>query len=433
MCGNYEVFEDRVTQRGRKIQLNVIVLPAQTQPREPDAVFAIAGGPGASTVESGGGVARFFVNKRDVVLVDQRGTGGSNRLDCDLYGGVAGSFEKPFFIDKLKRCRQELENIADLRQYTTSIAMDDLDDVRAALGYDRINVFGGSYGSTAALEYLRRHPDHVRTVIVEAVVPPSYKLPLGFARAIQQSLDGLFADCAADKACQAAFPKLRDEFEAVLQRLATTPAIFKLGPPTLSEPVSAKLSREMFVDFLRRILYSPVGESLLPAAIHSAYHGDFEPYARLCYQFSIRSQNQFAMGMWMSVTCGEDVPFITDAEMARETKGTYLGDFRVRAQREMCTTWPRPNVPASFTDPVRSDRPVLLISGDHDPASPPRYAAEAAKYLTNSRHIVVHNAAHGAGGPCVTGLMRQFVERGSAAGLDASCVDQIQPPAFNIP
>ena len=433
MCGTYEVWENRQTQRGRKIKLNLMVIPTRAEKPEPDAVFDIQGGPGASTVQSGGGIAQVLIDKRDLVLVDQRGTGGSNRLDCDANGGIAASFERLFVLENLKACRERLEKIADLRQYTTSIAMDDLDEVRAALGYDRINVEGGSYGSTASLEYLRRHADHVRTVIVQGVVPPSYKLPLGFAPSVQQSLQAMFADCSADETCRTAFPKLREEFDAVLERLAKTPAAFTLGPPTVTQPVQAKVGRDMFVDFLRRILYSPRGEGMLPSAIHAAFKGNLEPYAALCYNFSIRSQESFAMGMWMSVTCSEDVPFITDAEVQRETKGTYMGDFRVRGQREVCTTWPAADVPRTFTDPVRSDRPVLLFSGAHDPAAPPRYAAEAVKYLPNSRHIVIRNAAHGAGGPCVIGLIKRFVDQGSAAGLDASCVEQIKPPAFKTP
>jgi pimeloyl-ACP methyl ester carboxylesterase len=435
MCGRYEVFEDRLAGSGRKIKLNLMVLPATDEKHEPDPVFLIDGGPGDSAVQDLPEFGELFRTKRDVVLIDQRGAGGSNHLGCDFNSGLATSFARIVPLDRVKPCVKELEKIADLRFYTTSIAMDDLDEVRAALGYDRINVWGGSYGSTAALDYLRRHGNHVRTITVEGVIPTGYRAPLPFPSTIQRSMEGVFDRCATDEKCRAAFPRLRDEFQAVLGRLGKAPVIFTFttGPASMKEPVEITLTRDMFTDFLRRILYSPLAIAMVPSAIHSAYDGDFEPYALLCYRLSIRpNQDSVAFGLYHSIICSESVPFITDEEVVLATEKTWVGDSRIRIQREVCSAWPRATVPRSFIDLVRSDKPVLLISGDLDPAAQPEYAAAAATYLTNSRHVVVHNASHSLSSTCTSGPVVQFIDSGSAEGLDTSCVDKIKLPPFKL-
>jgi pimeloyl-ACP methyl ester carboxylesterase len=301
------------------------------------------------------------------------------------------------------------------------------------LGYGQINVFGGSYGTTAALDYLRRHPDHVRTITVDGVVPPSFRVPLPFPHTVQKSMQDVFERCAANDKCHAAYPHLQDEFEAVLERLGKAPITFRFAsPPSLKQPVEVTLTRDMFADFLRRILYALPGISLMPAAIHSAYNGDFALYARMCYELSIRSQNDDTLGMYFSILCNESFPFISDDEVARISKGSYTGDFRIRAQREMCVGWPNANTSKSFVEPVRSDKPVLLLSGELDPAAQPEYAAEAAKYLSHNKHIIVRNGSHGQFAPCITKIMVQFLDAGSTGGLDTSCVDQIPMPVFKL-
>jgi pimeloyl-ACP methyl ester carboxylesterase len=433
VCGSYEVFEDRTARSGRKLKLNLMVLPATADKPEPDPVFLIGGGPGESAVQDEAGFGTLFQKNRDVVLIDQRGAGGSNRLACDIDEGVSAAFSRILPLEKLRRCRDELEKVADLRMYTTSIAMDDLDEVRGALGYGQINVIGGSYGTTAALDYLRRHPDHVRTITVDGVVPPSFRVPLPFPHTVQKSMQDVFERCAANDKCHAAYPHLEDEFEAVLERLGKAPMTFKFAsPPGLKQPVEVTLTRDMFTDFLRRILYTLPGISLMPAAIHSAYNGDFALYARMCYEFSIRSQNDTPFGMYFSILCNESFPFLSDDEVARISKGSYTGDFRIRAQREMCAGWPNANTPKSFVEPVRSDKPVLLLSGELDPAAQPEYAAEAAKYLSHNKHIIVRNGSHGQFAPCITKIMVQFLDAASTGGLDTSCVDQIPLPAFKL-
>jgi pimeloyl-ACP methyl ester carboxylesterase len=240
----YEVYENRATKTGRRIPLNIILLPARSSKPAPDPVFYLAGGPGAGA--SGYAEATFMEGlrrNRDVVLVDQRGTGESNPLNCAPFGtkeDMRGYFGEQFPIEKVRACRAELEKVADLKLYTTSIAMDDLDEVRAALGYDRINVYGGSYGSTTSLVYLRQHGDHVRSVAIFGVAPPSAKIPLSFAKGVQDAVNRMFADCAADQACKAAYPDVEAEFKKVLARFDNGPV--EIDIPNIYTRSSQKVS-----------------------------------------------------------------------------------------------------------------------------------------------------------------------------------------------
>ncbi|MDQ3818552.1 MAG: alpha/beta hydrolase, partial [Acidobacteriota bacterium] len=224
-CGKYEVFEDRASKRGRKIALNMVVLPALTEKHAPDPVFFIAGGPGQGAASLAGvvgeGPLASVRQERDLVFLDQRGTGESNPLNCNLFADAAdlrAYFEDMFPIEAMRACRNQLEKVADLKLYTTSIAIEDLDEVRGALGYDRINLYGGSYGTTVALAYLRRYREHVRTVVLAGVAPTGLKLPLPFAKGAQYAIAHLLDDCAADSSCREAFPNLKEEFRLVLDR-----------------------------------------------------------------------------------------------------------------------------------------------------------------------------------------------------------------------
>lgn len=440
-CGKYEVFEDRAGRTGRKIALNVMLLPATGAKAAHDPLFFIAGGPGQSAIAVAiEGGKRFFEDvrrERDIVIVDQRGTGGSHPLNCILNNGPndlrSYFWEELFPAERLRACRAELEKDANLALYTTPIAMDDLDEVRAALGYERINVYGGSYGSNAAFVYLRQHPDHVRAVVVSGVAPVDYKLPLPWAKGVQHAMDRLFDDCTADEPCRKSFPKVREDFAAVLARLDKGPVSFELPNPATRQMQAVKLSRTSFNEQLRSLLYRPDYASALPLLIHEAAQGNFEIFGAtmLEYARAIRGPaNQLAFGMHLSVTCAEHVPFISEADITRETAGTFYGDQRIRAQIKACEGWPRGKVGPEFINPVKSDTPVLLISGDLDPVAPAWLAAAATRYLPNSRQIIAHNGSHFSGSDCVDGLVARFIAQGSTGGLDASCVEQIKRPPF---
>jgi len=429
LCGKYEVYENRQTQKGRKIALNIMLLPATSDKPAAEPFFVLAGGPGQSATEAFPPVG--FVTKvrqqRDVVLVDQRGTGGSNLLQCELRERQDAQeiIGDGFSLEKLRECRTELEKKADLTQYTTSIAADDLDEVRQEMGYEKINVFGGSYGTKAGLVYLRLHGDHVRTLTLEAVASPQYRIPVPFAKAIQSSVDRLMDRCAADAACQKDFPDLRQEFQTLVDRLEKSPAQFEVQHQAVT------LSREMFVSKLRTLLYIPQIASQFPFIVHSAYQGDWTPYGSVVLALDKALKQVVARGASFAAICSEDIPGLSDTTIRRETAGTYLGDSQVRRYQKYCQEWGRAGIaPKDFYAPVRSQVPTLLISGVLDPATPPEMAQQAAHDLVNSRLIAIKEGTHGTGSPCIDGLIAEFVKQGSAKTLDASCADQIHLPPF---
>ncbi|HXN71707.1 MAG TPA: alpha/beta fold hydrolase [Candidatus Acidoferrales bacterium] len=433
LCGKYEVYENRKSQTGRKIALNIMVLPALSEKPAPDPWVAIAGGPGQSSVEAYplAGYTTKIRQQRDVVLIDQRGTGKSNPLPCQLRDPKVAQemIGESMVPEKVRACRAELEKNADLALYTTSIAADDLDEVRQAMGYDKINIFGGSYGTRAGLVYLRMHGDHVRTIALEGVAPPEYLIPLAFPKTTQHSIDQLIARCAADAACNKDFPDLKKEFQAIVDKLEKSPAHFDVNNPSGgTQPVT--LTRGMFVAALRPLLYIPQIVSEFPYMIHRAYQDDWSIYGSVVLVVRNAIDKQIDRGMFLSVICAEDVPATTEEMIRRETAGTYLGDFQVRLFRQACREWVQGSIPKDYHAPVRSAVPALLISGALDPATPPEASAEAAKDLSNSRVVIVKEGTHGTGSPCIDGLLSDFVAQGSSTSLDISCADQIHFPPF---
>lgn len=429
-CGKYEVFEDRHTRAGRTISLNIIVIPATGAPRQPDPVFFFAGGPGQGATAGAGPIGRMGAN-RDLVFIDQRGTGRSNPLNCEEFDDpkdVRGFFGDLYPPEKMRACRDRLEKAANLSLYSTSIAVDDIDEVREALGYDQINLYGISYGTQAAQVYLRQHPEHVRAVLLEGVAPVDTKLPLQFARGAQAAMDSLFEDCAADPACHAAFPDLKKEFDAVLARFRKGPIPFEMTNPTTDQKEQLTISHGNFVVRLLSLLYQPRWASRVPFLLHRAFLDDFEPFASAAVR--VNPGSGVARGVYFTITCSESIPFISERDIVRETKQTFVGDYRTRAHIAACQEWPRAEVPRNFVEPLKSDKPVLMISGMIDPATPFWLAQRAVRYLPHGRQLLLKNVGHGFGYSCVQKIAEEFLDKASVSEILTNCVDEIQRPPF---
>lgn len=435
-CAKYEVFEDRAARSGRKIALNILVLPAISAKAAPEPVFLLAGGPGqgaASLVKVAGDYVIKLRRDRDLVFVDQRGTGESNPLNCSQ-GANADSMLRYFTegvnVENLRECRAQLEKTANLTLYTSAIAMDDLDEVRAALGYEKINILGGSYGTYAGFVYMRQHPQRVRSAILEGVTTPDVKILLPFARGVEHSLERLFSDCAADKDCNAAFPNLRAEFKELTAMIEKQPVVFEATNLINGRREQVTLSRNVFGEQIRTMLYIPIFGRWLPLLIHEANANNLGPFASIAHSNVAGLTGQLASGMSLSVMCAEDIPFITEEEIKRATSGTFYGDYRVRTSIKSCEQWPKAKVAPSFLEPVKSDLPILMVTGDLDPVAPPWLAEAATRLLPNSRHISIQNTGHHFRFECVDRLLVEFLSKGSAKGLDDSCAKAIQRPPF---
>jgi pimeloyl-ACP methyl ester carboxylesterase len=344
---------------------------------------------------------------------------------------MRGYFGEVMPLEWIRACREQLEKIADLKLYTTPIAMDDIDEVRSALGYDHINVYGGSYGSTTTLAYLRQHAEHVRTIAVFGVAPFTAKIPLSFSRGVQDAVDRLFADCAADAACHAAYPDLANEFKVVMAQFDKGPVEVSAVNPFTRIEQKVNVSRDAFVDSIRQVLYEPQLAAALPALIHLGAKGNLGPFVTNAFQVVAAISGRIARGMSFSVICGEDIPFITPEEIKTTSANSFYGDARVRPTMRACTDWPRARVESSFLDPVKSDKPALVIAGQLDPVTPPFLAEEVARTLSHSRLVVVPNATHSSY-DCVENMVADFIDKGTTEGLNVSCLNQIKRPPFLI-
>ncbi len=440
-CGTLEVYENRATKKGRMISLNILVLPATGEKREPDPLVYFAGGPGSAATEDALGFAPEFTKireHRDLVFVDQRGTGKSHPLNCEFYNPNDLQSYLGYFmpLDDIRKCRPQLEANADLKLYTTTIAMDDMDEVRAALGYEQINLFGGSYGTRAALTYLKRYPKRVRTATLQGVAPTNLHMPSDFPLGNERALQGVIAECAADEACNKAFPNLKEEAKSLLAQLIKGPVEVEVQKPNSSDRVKVKLSRDLAAEAIRYMLYNPRAASRMPLVIHLAAQGNFVPLAESAIRYRRFLVGTGSNGMYLSVTCAEDLPWIKPGEGERMAANTFLGDYRLRQQREACALWPRAEIERDYGKPVRADAPVLIVTGEWDPVTPPSNGDAVAKTLPNSLHIVVPHGAHGLGGleniDCVVRIVTEFVERGTSKGIDTSCVKTIRRSGFAL-
>jgi pimeloyl-ACP methyl ester carboxylesterase len=435
------VYENRQTRQGRIIELHVIVVGAKHPSGR--AVAEIAGGPGEAATDyppyilSGDfGKARLALHDTyDMIFMDDRGMGQSNPLNCDIAPPANPDvyFRYGFSPQVVKQCRDKSAQTHDLAQYNTTNAVDDLDDVRAALGYPKIVLDGGSYGTFMSMVYVRRHPEHVEAALLDGVTAPGSQTLLGSPDGAQQALDDLFKKCAADKRCRLHYPLFRAHFYAVLQRLDGDLLQVPVRNPVKKYTQTVSLTKEVFVDQVRHVLYDPFASAYLPFIIERAYRRDYAPLGKMIQTVTVGLDQGQAMGANLAYTCADMIPFVTAEQLANARAHSFVSDLRIRAQQRACAIWNVPAMPASFNDPVRSDVPVLMILGSDDPATPPKYGEQALKYLPNGRAVLVKGAGHGADNACTDKLVLRFLHADSAKGLNVSqCTASFDPPPFAI-
>ena len=434
-CGELEVAEDRAVPSSPRIRLKVALIPALNRSGPRDPLFVLSGGPGQAAsdfyVSAAGAFARVQ-RQRDIVLVDQRGTGDSNALDCDYPEEDELAEMSPAQIRRLTQmCLAALKS--DPRHYTTSVAVRDLDEVRAALGYERINLYGVSYGTRVAQHYLRRYPERVRAVILDGVVAPGLVLAADSALQAQRALDLIFERCRTDAACHAAFPDTAKEFATLRARLTRQPAVISMPDP-VAGVVTHETIRTVHLQIATRFLsYAPERAALLPLLLHeAAARNNLAPLAAQAELLATRYANSLSIGMHNAVVCTEDAPLIDPARIDRPAlEKTYLGSLQLDGLLEICKVWPHGTIDPDFHAPVDSAVPVLLLSGTADPVTPPSYAEEARRAFSQSVHVIIEGQGHGQlGVGCVPRLLAEFLERGSTQDLDVSCTKTITPAPF---
>lgn len=434
LCAQIKVLENRAAPEGRSIELRVVVLPSRRRSASAP-VFFLQGGPGAASSEMAPSLSRSPLREHhDLVLMDQRGTGGSNPLRCgpdDPLSGLEVIFTGEMTGD-LASCRDKMD--ADLRYYTAVEAMKDLDEVRATLGHERINLWGASYGSLEALEYVRRHPKRVRALVIQGVAPPALFTSLSVARNAQWALDATVAACELNAECQSAFPDVLGELESVLASLSEKPVKISVRDPRSGEQGTLVITRDLFAGVLRFLLYDGQLAGRIPSIVRAARTGEFEDLATIAAKFASLIGGSLYTGAVLSAFCSEDVDRFTEQQIREASEGTFLGPTLALNLKRSCEGWPRGNLPDDFHDDASFEGPVLLLSGELDPVTPPFWADEAATHLPNSRHVVLPEAGHFLGPQdCVQGIMARFFEAGTVEGLDASCAERVRRRQFESP
>lgn len=436
-CGRFKVAENPAEPNGRQIELFVARVPAISLKKAADPLFLIAGGPGTSAVDLYTSSAAPFDRvrrERDIVLVDQRGTGRSHRLDCDYdTGDLFASLEEIEPGPQNIKCRDDLSKNSDLRQYTTSIAVKDLEAVRLALGYQRINLYGSSYGTRVAQHYARRYPAATRTLVLDGVVNPEVILGPAIALDAEQALRRILERCAKDAGCAQAFGDPFADYQALRARITSKPEPVTVADARTGRPIHFNFTHRHLSAVLRFASYNDDQAALLPLSLHLATRErNFTPLANQFRVFARSLEESFAYGMHNSVACSEDAPFIDTGKLDLDAlRATHMGSEQVEQLVAACREWPRGVVDPDLHEPLTSDAAALLLSGGDDPVTPPQYAEIAKRGFKDSAHVMI--AGHGHGqitAPCVDRVMAAFIRAGTAAGLDTSCTHKIPPMPF---
>lgn len=432
-CGTFYRPLDPADPDSEQIALAVAVVPALDLNPEPDPLVPFAGGPGGGSIEFYAGWASAFEpvrRDRDILLIDQRGTGDSARMDCPIDDDIVeGQYTDEQTLEFTEACLDQLP--FDPRFFTTTVAVDDLEALRKELGYPALNLLGTSYGTRVAQHYARRYPGSTRTIVLDGVVPPQRPLGPDIALEAQRAIEEIFARCAEDEACRTAFPEIEIDFAAVRARLAEGPVAVSLPDPVTGEWTTIDFGTAELAAAIRLLAYQPRTIAIIPLTIHEAASGNFAPLAAQYQLTASGLVDALAIGMHNSVMCTEDLPYIN-----RETvdlaalERTYIGPFQYQALDAICSVWPRGPIDDDFNDPLATDIPVLLLSGTADPITPPGYAEEAMVEMTNKRHIVNVHQGHGqvvVG--CMPDVVADFIATADPDSLDDSCKDE----AFVMP
>jgi pimeloyl-ACP methyl ester carboxylesterase len=407
------------------------VIPAANGHARPDPIVPLLGGPGESAIDSAEwSVHRLepMLNDQDLLLVDQRGTGHSGALRCHFFSpdDPAESLQNLFPTARVESCAKDLAKHADLMQYSYQRFADDLEKVRRTLSYGQLDLFAGSYGTRAAQVFVRAYPSSVRTIYLGSVVPIDIAIPLPDAIAAQSTMERTFADCESDVACRSAFPHLRDEFSLIVERLAAG-RVFVQVPGHAGR---VALNQGRVAEWFRSLLYRPSSAARLPWLIDEANKGDWGPIVNGILEDARDADNDLSLGLLLSITCRDDVPFVREQEVGAATRNTFLGEWRLRQQQAACKVWPHSVAPASDRRPIHTQIPTMFVSGDSDGGTPLWFTEHSAPGFQNRIEVTMKNRGHTEWAPCIETLYARFLNQASVQASDASACSHLSRPPF---
>lgn len=435
--GFVEVFENRSVNSGKKIQLYVIIIPSIKKTTQPPLLYVDAG-PGLSSAESVfyySPRTNIYRQERDVVLIDTRGTGKSNPLHCpsvQVKTSMPQMFEEIYPADSVKECYRLLSKENDLTQYNTTNAVHDFEEVRQQLGYEKFSVFGLLYGGRLALHYMRLYPQSISSVVLWSPAPTYTRMPLYYARFAQNTLDLIWNDCKNDSICNRYYPNIKREFSFLMKRWKQKPISYTYTD-SAGRAQLLTIPWHAFQTKIRSLMYDPAGIRTIPYLVHEAWKGNLTPYIDL---YAKRKQNDysFAEGLYLCMTCTEDVPFIRSSEIKPMTKKTFVGTYRIDQHLQACQNWISGNTGDGFLQPVVSTIPTLILSGRFDPVTPTSWAKEIADKLPNSTLVIFPYMAHVIDGlsneQCFDNLIIEFLNDPTKKVADPPCIKKMLPPDY---
>lgn len=437
LCGTFPVFENRRTNSGRKIDLNIVVIPAIHKSHSKLPIFCFDGGPGVAATSGASFYAdsiNYYRVEHDVVLIDVRGTGDSNPLDCrqlQFKKGLEQQFTEMYPIQDVKDCYDSLSKFADLSQYTTTNMAIDVEEIRKWLGYNRISLFGLSFGGRLAQVYMKMFPNSIESCVLWSPTTTSSRMPLYHAQYAEASLNKLFSDCKRDSLCNLSFPNIREEFRELMEKGKRKSFQYKWKSKN-GETKEVTIPWYSFHTKIRSLMYTPFGLRQIPFIIHQSYLENWLPFISLFPNES--SYDDFiAEGLYLCVTCTEDVPYITKQEADSLSIGTFMEDYRIQQQKNACSNWTTGIVPDNFFEPVTSDIPTLVLSGYFDPITPPSMAELIVKTLPNGYVITIPTMSHtfdGLSNPeCFDKMVVDFFNKPDSRP-NSECIEQMLPDKY---
>jgi len=438
-CGFLRVPENHERKSGKQIQLFVVILPARERPVGPDPVLELFGGPGdfgSRRVPAVASMHRTTNAHRDVIIMDQRGTGRSSSLAC-LYGdpmNPQGYVDAFLPLAELRKCRERIARAHDLTRYRTVDFAQDIEALRVALGVPQFNLHGTSYGTRVALHYAARYPDRVRSATLVGVAPPQLVMPASFAADADRALRLLLSDCTADTQCRAAFPRLRTELDSVMRRLERSPAPASVADTVTGRVARVTISRAVFGEVVRAMMYTPSNARRLPLAVHEAFLRNYAAIATVALNRHRGFATDGSLGLYLAVTCTEDIPRLDTIAARSRTEGTVLGAARLTQHLAACAGWPRRPTNDEWPPLNAITAPLLMIVGNADPVTPPVWARLVSPAVRNSRVLVVPHGGHGFAGmentDCLASIGSALVARPVLAAIDTGCMTSVRPPPF---
>lgn len=457
-CGYLVVPEDRSNANSPTIRLAVAILHPSTRSRS-DPIIYLEGGPGGSALEFlyltfSEQFQPLLAAGRDIILFDQRGVGRSEpALDCPelrqlglelLDDEVDGrQVDTAEALNLMKStalaCRQDLAKVAELPAYHTAASAADVNDLREALGYDQVNLWGGSYGTWLALEAMRRYPEGIRSVVLDSVYPPQVDLLAEAPANAARSIDLLFEACAADQACNGAYPNLRTVYLDTVQRLNQERARFQVTNPLTGESYDATMTGDNLATLLFRFLYATSVIPSLPQILYDASQEDYATIAQLLGSL-LAVGEVMSQGQQFSVLCHDEVPFSSPQEfeaslaeypeLERAFSDSVLGELGL----QVCAGWQVGQAEETLAEAVTSDISTLILAGEFDPITPPAWGQLVAETLKNSHFFEYPGVGHGASASpgCPQQMMLAFLNDPASAPDDA-CVADMEDWRFVVP